>query len=200
MAIMKKIIQTSIFLILSACAGYQEVAETPRYVEPRFTDQSPMVFEVGKVEVISEFTPTFKRPNVEHLLPISIERSARIWAADRLEATGTPADRTLQFIIKNASVFEEEVKAPQLFYKDSLRYKAVLSVDVRVVSADSKTQTALETWREITIPIDSSIDEKERYWNEMVDKLMQEFNNRIEQNIHQYLNMYIQNNSVVFQY
>ncbi len=196
----RKIIVAAMALFLSACAGQQDIAETPRFVEPRFRNEAPIELEVSKIEVVSEFVPTFQRPNVEHLFPVSIEKSARIWVTDRLEATGSPADRVAKVIIKDASVTEEEVKAEQLFYKDNLRYRAMLSVVIQVYSSDGQAQTNLDTWREITIPIDTSVEDKERAWNDMTDKLMEEFDRRMEQNIRRYLNMYIKNENMILEY
>ena len=107
-----------------------------------------------------------------------------------------------EFIIKDASVTETEEKAPQLFYKDNLKYRATLSVVLKISSANgqSQAQTSIEAWRELTMPIDTSIEDKEKYWNEMVYKLFDEFNMRMEQNIHQYLNMYVKNNNNITEY
>ena len=187
---------------LSACASNQDVAETRRYVEPRFDDQTKIELEVNKIDVISEFTPSFTRPNVEHLFPVSIERAARIWARDRLEAVDFASNRVAEFIIKDASVTEVEEKASQLFYKDSLKYRATLAVVLKISSANgqSQAQTSIEAWRELIMPIDTSIEDKEKYWNEMVYKLFKEFNLRMEENIHQYLNMYVKDNQVIREY
>lgn len=196
----KKIFVFACALFLSACAHQHDVAETPKFVEPRFKDALPITLEVGSIEVVSEFVPSFERPNVEHLFPVSIEKSARIWASDRLEVTGKPSDRTAKFIIKDASVVEEKIEAEQLFYKDNLRYKAMLSVVLQITAPDGKSQTNLDTWREITIPVDTSVEDKERAWSNMTNKLMEEFDKRMEQNIRRYLNMYVKNEQVVLEY
>lgn len=189
-------------LLISACAGQTDVAEPRRFTEPRFDNKPKIELQVGKIDVISEFTPSFTRPNVEHLFPISIEKTARIWAHDRLEAVDFSSNRVAEFIIKDASVTETEEKAPQLFYKDNLKYRATLSVVLKINSANgqSQAQTSIEAWRELTMPIDTSIEDKEKYWNEMVYKLFDEFNMRMEQNIHQYLNMYVKNNNDITEY
>jgi hypothetical protein len=188
--------------VLTACSGNREVAEVRRYTEPRFDSQKPIELNVGKINVVSEFTPSFTRPNVEHLFPISIEKTATIWANDRLEAVDYSSDREADFIIKDASVVEEEIKADQLFTKDSLKYRATLSVVLKVRSSkgQSQAQTSIEAWRELTMPIDTSIEDKEKYWNDMVNKLFEEFDTNMTQNIHQYLNMFVKNNSYVQQY
>ena len=199
---LKKICGLLAVVLLSACANNGEVAETRRFTEPRFNNLPPIELNVSKIEIVSEFTPSFTRPNVEHLFPVSIETAARIWAADRLEATDFSSNRIAEFIIKDASVTEEEVKASQLFYKDSLKYRATLSVVLKISSdnGQSSAQTSIEAWRELTMPIDTSIENKEKYWNEMVQKLFEEFNSRMEQNINQYLNMYVKNNNTVYEY
>ncbi len=202
---MKKLNKIWAFLavvLLGACANNSDVAEPRRYVEPRFDDQPKIELLVNKIDVVSEFTPSFTRPNVEHLFPISIEKSARIWAHDRLEAVDFSSNRVAEFIIKDASVTEVEEKASQLFHKDSLKYRATLSVVLKVSSLNgqSQAQTSIEAWRELTMPIDTSIEDKEKYWNEMVYKLFDEFNLRMEQNIHQYLNMYVKDSKNIQEY
>ena len=199
---LSKILCVVAFLFLNACASNNEVAEVSRYSEPRFDNMPPIELNVNKVEIISEFTPSFTRPNVEHLFPVSVEKTARIWATDRLEAVDFASNRVAQFIIKDASVTEEEIKASQLFHKDSLKYRATLYVILKVSSdgGQSSAQTSIEAWRELTMPIDASIEDKEKYWTEMVQKFFEEFNVRMEQNINQYLNMYVKNNNTVYEY
>ncbi len=199
---LNRIFAAAAVAFLSACAGNQDVAETRRYVEPRFDDELKIELAVNKIDIVSEFTPSFTRPNVEHLFPVSIEKAARIWANDRLVAADFDSNRVAEFIIKDASVTEVEEKASQLFYKDNLKYRATLAVVLKISSANgqSQAQTSIEAWRELTMPIDTSIEDKEKYWNEMVYKLLEEFNTQMEENIHQYLNMYVKDSHLIKEY
>lgn len=192
-----------LIFVTPACAGLQDdMAEPRRYEEPRFADQAPIRLKVNKIDVVSEFTPSFKRPNVEHLFPISIEKTARIWARDRLEAVDFGSNKVAQFIIKDASVTEEPVQSIELFTKDRIRYHARLVVTLKITDSqtNSSAETTIEAWRELTIPADTDIDEKERHWNTMVHKLFTEFNRSMESNINQYLNMYVVNNNYIQEY
>ena len=186
---------------LAACASDNE-AVPQKYNEPRFNSDGIVNLKVNKVEVISEFTPSFPRPNVEHLFPVSIEKTAKLWATDRLKAVDFSSDKQATFVIKDASVTEEVVKSDKLFEKDSLKYRAKLSVVLRVNDPYkfSSAETSLEAWRELTIPVDTSIEDKERYWNSMVEKLFEEFNARMQMNINKYLNMYIENSQYIQDY
>lgn len=200
MNIFKMMSICAVFL-LTACMTNKEVAEERRYHEPRFSAEQPIKLKVSEISVVSEFTPAFTKPNVEHLFPVSLEKSAQIWANDRLLAADPLTDRVAEFVIKDASVTEEEVKASQLFHKDSLKYRASLSVVLKISSSNgSSAQTALQAWRELNIPIDTQIDQKEEYWNEMIQKLMNEFNQNMEKNIHEHLNMYVFDNSLIYEY
>ena len=200
MAVFLKRLAVAAVLILSDCASQKEVAEPRRYVEPRFNNEKPIALEVNKINIVSDFSPSFTRPNVEHLFPISLERAARIWATDRLEAADFSVNRTADFIIEDASVTETEEKAQDLFHKDSLKYRATLSTILKITDANGSTaQTSIEAWRELGIPVDTPIDQKEKYWHEMVQKLMTDFNAKMQENIEQYLNMYVKNSTSVFE-
>ena len=168
-------------ILLPACTGMRDdMAETRRYEDLSFTSQPPIKLKVNKIDIVSEFTPSFKRPNVEHLFPISIEKTARIWARDRLEAVDFSSQKVAKFIIKDASVTEEVISSNEMFL--------------------SAAETSIEAWRELTINANTDIDEKERYWNGMVNKLFTEFNRSMETNIDQYLNMYVEGNTYIQEY
>ena len=195
------LIFSSLFLL--SCSSTSDVDAVPlRYSEPRFQDQAPIELNVEKVDIISEFIPSFTRPNVEHLFPVSIEKSAKLWAEDRLKAHGFSSNKVAEFIIKDASVTEEIEKSEELLQKDRLKYRANLSVVLKITDKTnmSAAETSINAWRELKIPVDTKIAEKEKYWNDMVYKLFDEFNRRMEKNINEYLNMYVMNNYSIKEY
>ena len=193
----------TIILAVSACAGIRDdMAEPSRYEMPDFSSEEPIRLKVSKIDVISEFTPTFKRPNVEHLLPISIEKTARSWAEQRLDAVDFSSPKVAKFIIKDASVTEENIKVNDMFKADRIKYHARLVVTINISDPNSLSvaETTIEAWRDLTIPNTTDIEDKEKYWNEMVKKLFEEFNVNMEKNINQYLNMYVVGNDYIQQY
>ncbi|MBR1649346.1 MAG: hypothetical protein IJ689_07110 [Alphaproteobacteria bacterium] len=187
--------------MISACASHQEQAPQ-KFRESHFDKQQRIDLKVGKIEVASEFVPSFTRPNVEHLFPVSIEKTAMNWAHDRLRAVDFSSDKVASFTVKDASVTEEFVKSDKLFEKDGIKYRAKLSVVLKVSDQAkfSSAETSLDAWRELLIPADTPIEEKEVYWKNMVDKLFEEFNSRMQTNINKYLNMYVENSSYIADY
>lgn len=202
---MKNLLKTLCVLafafLVSACSSVNNDEAAPeRYSDLHFDNKKPIELMVKKIDVKSEFTPSFTRPNVEHLFPISIEKTAKTWANERLEAADFSSDRVAEFIIKDASVTEQEEKAEQLLQKDRLKYHANLSVVLKITDNKSSAQTSVEAYRELTMPIDTNIEDKEKYWNEMVIKLFNAFDEHMEINTQKYLNMYIKGNNTITEY
>ncbi len=189
---MKKLIITFMALItITACNTTSNDIQT--YTAPSFATQGPIKLNVSKVDVVSEFIPTFTRPNVEHLFPVSIEKTARAWAEDRLEPTNINSSKEAILTIKNASVVEELIESEKLLHKDQLKYTAKLDIELKIKDQNnlSSAQTEIRAWRELTIPFDTPLAQKEVYWNSMVEKLFSEFNTQMSQNINEYLDQYI---------
>lgn len=204
MNLFKKFLPLVAICLLAGCATLfpqDDGEELPSYNEPSFNEE-PIQLKVNRINIISEFTPTFTRPHVEHLFPVSIEKAAKNWAKDRLKVADYSSHNVADVIIKDASVTEELEKNPEMFNKDRVVYRARLDMIVRVSDTQSlsRAQTEVEAWRELIIPADTDIAEKEKYWNGMVTKLFEEFNKKMTQNIHQYLNLYVINNNYIQSY
>lgn len=196
----KKILPAlALSVLLSGCAAWfpgSENDELPRYHEPRYNSTEPIQLKVSQIKVVSEFTPSFTRPHVEHLFPVSIEKTAKLWAQDRLKAADFSSPRIAEVIIKDAGVTESlEETGNQIFNSDRVRYRATLIMSIKITDPENMSQasTNVDAWRELTIPANTDIAEKEQYWNGMVKKLFDEFNTKMTANIYQYLNMYVIN-------
>jgi len=199
--ILKMIGLGAVALMLNACTTMSNNTAAPeRYSDLHFDNKAPIPLTVKNVVIKSEFTPSFTRPNVEHLFPVSIEKTAKTWAKERLEATDFASDRVAEFIIQDASVTETEEKAEQLLMKDKLKYHADLKVLLRVVEKQTTASTGVEAWRDLTMSIDTGIEDKEQHWNDMVIKLFQAFDENMEKNIYQSLNMYVKDNQTISSY
>ena len=58
-------------------------------------------------------------------------------------------------------------------------------------SSLAQASTEVEAWRSLTIPANTDIAAKEVYWNNMVQKLFDDFNDRMTANIYQHLNAFV---------
>lgn len=199
--ILSKILLALIIISTSACQssgvsdffGFNKADDNRNYVELRFNDYPKYKFNAKKMEIISKFMPTFSYPNVEHLMPVSIEKTAINWANDRLIANTPDSPYKIQFIIYDASVTEKDIMEESIIEPDMIKYTARLDVSIRVTddSDNILAETTSSSWREITAKKNSKIYTKEEVWYEIVQKLSIDFNEKIETGIDNYLGQYI---------
>lgn len=179
----------------SACQtlGFGEDLDNKNYVEIRFDDYPKYKFNAKKIEVVSKFMPTFTHPNIEHLMPVSIEKTAINWANDRLIANTPDSPYKIKFIIYDASVNEKDIIEETIIEADMIKYTARLDVSIRVTDDEDNilAETTSSSWREISAKKNSKIYSKEEIWYEIVQKLSLDFNEKIEAGIDSYLGQYI---------
>jgi len=194
----KKLLPLLAILVLAACSLDPT---TPDSDFTRPIGQEPLSLKVRSIDVVSEFTPTFTRPHIEHLLPISIERNARTWARENLEAADPSSPYTATFVIKDASMTENIEQSSSFLRRDQAVYKATLSVVLRI--ADSTTlslsEASITAWKELSIPANLSIDRREAFWNKMINDMLISFNEAMRKSAQQNLSQYINGSPAVQQ-
>jgi hypothetical protein len=200
--VIKMLCAAAMLFTLNACstAKNNNEAVIERYSDLHFDNKDPIPLMVKTINIKSEFTPSFTRPNVEHMFPVSIEKTAKTWAKERLQATDLSSNRVAEFIIKDASVTETEEKSEQILTKDKLKYHASLKVLLRIIDNKSSAATNVEAWRDLTMSIDTNIEDKEQHWNDMVINLFKSFDTSMEKNIYQSLNMYVKGDQSIATY
>ncbi|MEJ0072464.1 MAG: hypothetical protein WDO24_31495 [Pseudomonadota bacterium] len=90
---------------------------------------------MSRIEVVREYAPPLRAPNVDHEFPVPPMRMAEQWAQDRLTAAGGPGE--LRYVIKRASVVETSLPRTTgirgAFTNDQTqRYDAVVEVEIEV--------------------------------------------------------------------
>jgi hypothetical protein len=175
-------------VMLSACQGHYQ---PPPPMELGFTRYQPIYLNVGVIENVDEYKSPMTLPNVEHTLPYSPTEAMHIWVQDRLRAVGV--NKTLQVIIKDASVVETDLPKPggvQGFFTDSQdkRYDAKLEVELRIYGDDalSEANIHVSASRTTTIGEHASVAEREAVFRKLIFTLMDAMNAELEKNIYQY--------------
>lgn len=182
------------FTTLSAC---QTSAPLQNFAPPSFVKMTPIDMDVTNIEVIDEYEPPLARPHVEQFFATTPTQAMHIWAHDRLHATGR--ERTLQVVIKDASVVETQLPRTQglqgVFTNDQAqRYDARLEVELRIYGTSGALAeasiTAVAT-RSQTVAENASVAERERIFNTLLAELMNAMNATLEKNIYEYFGNYI---------
>jgi len=173
-------------LALAACAQQQQVG--PRFPEITFQQFGKFDFAVGRIEIVREYTPPMRPPNVDHLFPEPPIQMAEQWARDRLVAAGGPGE--LRYVIKRASVIETELPRTTgirgAFTKDQAqRYDAVVEVEIEVRNERGYRDgiVTARAERRQSVAEDISVADRERTWFQMTEALGRDLNSELERNI-----------------
>ena len=110
----------ALVILLLALTACESPLPQVSYPELRLNHLPAIKLDVARIEIIEQYSPPLKAPNVEHLLPLAPATAIRNWARDRLHAVG--ASGTARFII-----IEAEVTAVALTKKKGL--KAAFTLD-----------------------------------------------------------------------
>ncbi len=181
---------------LIALAACQSAPPAPQYPEPTWRHLPQYGLAVRQVEVVTQYKPPLKAPNVEHLFPHPPAKAVTRWSNDRLSARGGTS--TARVIISNASVVEHALKKDSsvsgvFTNEQSEKYDGRLEVTVEIRSdrgfREAFVHAAAKRTR--TVPEDVSVNEREKVWYEMTEAMMKDINAQLEQAIPQYFQRWL---------
>ena len=193
---MKKLSALFTCLLLVACAD-APIIPPERVEAPRFTQLAPIGFKATELRIASEFEPSFRAPNVEHLFQVSPAEAVAIWAQDRLRVNGEGG--LLEVIIQDASVTETSLETKKgiggWFTKEpSEQYDARILVLMKLYDGVQRLPAAEA---EVKVELSRSIQEgadvyaRELLFNTMLVELTQALNAQMEKEIQAYFSPYL---------
>ncbi|HLF58272.1 MAG TPA: hypothetical protein VI732_01445 [Alphaproteobacteria bacterium] len=166
------------------------------FAEITWSHLPPFKFNVSRVDVVTAYKPTFQEPFVEHLFPVPPEKVVRRWIADRVMPGGPSG--WAKVIINDASVKETELHHPHdlkshFTVEQGERYEASIDVTIELYTPKGVREgfanaRAVHTQ---TVPENATLNERERFWYDLTDSVMQDFNAEMERNIHAYLERFL---------
>jgi hypothetical protein len=172
--------------MLAAC---ESAPPRPTYPDIHFTSAPAIRLAVGGVDIRSEFKPSFRSPNVEHLFPVPPARAAENWAHDRLQAAGGGAQRA-RFTIQDASVTETELPKKTgltaTFTKEPAeQYDATLACTLEIVDDHGVPvrSVAVKVTRSHTVLEGITPNERDQAWYDMTKTLMADFDQQMSAEI-----------------
>ncbi len=176
-------------LLTVACETPVATRELP---DLTFVHLHPLKLDVAAIEIVNQFKSPMTPPNIEHRLPNPPAAALVQWVKDRLKAVGN--SDTLKVFIEDASATEIPLnrdkslkghltKQQSHAYNTSLRATFLLTSSHGIGLASAKATAKRST----TIREDLSINDRERVWFNLVDRLMADFNQQIEVSLRQHL-------------
>lgn len=180
-------------MIVAACA--QPLPPAPK-LELTFSHLDPIGLDVGSIEIVENYVPPLRSPNIEHLMPVPPAQAARRWAEDRLRARGT--ERRAQFVIDTAEVVEAKLPVERglrgaVTVDQSERYDATIGVTLEVRD-DRGFRLAFATAKAVrseTVSENLTLRERDLLLFKLVENLMADLNRELEQQVQTHLGSYI---------
>jgi hypothetical protein len=184
-------------IMLGVLAGCASPAPRPSFPDIRFTTEPPLRIDAASIELVKDFRPSFKPPQVEHLFPIPPELAIENWVHDRLQATGT-SRRVIVHII-DAGVREVVLpKTPGLrgaFTTDQAeRYDGTVEVRIDLVDErgfPERTVTAKAT-RSQSVAEGITANQRDQAWYDMTRGMMSSLDRELERQIRANFTFYVQ--------
>ena len=180
-------------LVVAACSSTVTREPIPALT---YGHLPPIEVLVARIEVIDEYQSPLREPNVEHTFPTPPAAAFRRWVEDRLRGVGQ--NNTLRVTIIDASALRvplprtEGVEA--LFTTDQVeRIDATVEVLLEIVDNGGLTAASISarTQRSRSMPEGLSLDERDKFYQELSEALVNDLNATIEQNMRQNLAGYL---------
>lgn len=182
-------------LALTACESKPVVQKLP---ELSFADKRPFQLNVGQLEIVPEYVPTGRKPNIEHLMALSPEGATVRWAQDRLRPMGRSG--FARVLIKDAKVVEVPLKVDTGFtgmFKDQQAERYDGSLDVAIQILDERhfpvADVIARATRSQTVAEGATLNERDRVLYELSEGLIRDIDNQMESLVRTYLSRWVMN-------
>lgn len=184
-------------LAFLAVAGCQMSPQKPTFPALTYAYKGPIVFNVGKVDVISRFISPMKAPDVEYQAPVPPAEAMMQWGRDRLKAAGGPG--LVRLTVTDGRIVD--VPLPMkggvegFFTKQqSDRYDATLAAEIAVYDDQGNQLGFVRTQaqRSRTVEDGTSPAERDTILFDLTDSLMKEMDTSLEQAIRSHLSRFVE--------
>jgi hypothetical protein len=168
----------------------------PGFPQITFTHLPPIRLDVAQIQVVEQYAPPLREPNVEHTMPVSPAAVMHRWAADRLRPVGPSGVATL--VIKEASVVAQPLKTTEglrgmVTTDQEVRYIGNLVVELDVNSAGGLGTgfASAAATRTVTAPEDITLNRRDKILYELTEALARDLNATLEANIRAHLGPFL---------
>jgi hypothetical protein len=178
--------------LLAACAMDDP---SNRFAQLTYQHRPDINLDVGEIQIETAYVTPGQPPNVDHRFPVQPKDAAVRWAQDRLVARG---DRlTFRYIVREASAVETPLPVSggvtgMLTTDQSERYELHIVVEMQVLDGRQIQGNAkAEARRSLTVPEDSTLNEREEVWYRLTEQTMRDLDMQLEQTIREAFFPYI---------
>ena len=179
------------FILTIAC---ETQVQSEKFPSVTFVHLAPIKLNVSQIDVVVQYRPPLRAPNVEHFFPTQPTAAIKRWAKDRLRAVG--ASGKAQLVILNASAIEKQLLTKKnlvstFINQQNKRYDATVHVRLDISNVQGQGTTEAHTTRFTTVRENITINKRNRIWFDLTETLLQEFNTVMEEKIRKHLSVWL---------
>lgn len=182
----------AMILLLAGCQAPQR----PAYPELTYGHLPQIRLNVAAIDVVEDYQPPLRAPNVEHLAPVPPGAAMARWGRERLQAIGTSGRARL--LIQRASIVEVPLPLTSgvrgaLTTEQAELYDGVLDATVEIFDAQGRSvaYARANAERRRTLAEGATLNQREQLWFEMTEGLLRDINGSLESSITRHLNEYL---------
>lgn len=187
----------SLAVLALAAAGCQMPPQKPTFPALTYAYEGPIVFNVGRVDVVSTFVSPMKPPDVEYQAPVPPVQAMMQWGHDRLKAAGGPG--VVKLTVTDGRIVDVPLPMKSgiegFFTKQqSDRYDATLAAEIAVYDDQGNQLGFVRTQaqRSRTVEEGTPPAERDKILFDLTDSLMKEMDKSLDQAIRSHLSRFVE--------
>lgn len=192
---MKKLIALALTAFALAACQEAPVSSSPASIH--FGNKPPLRLNVASINIVENYRPPMKLPNVDHTLATPPIMALKQWAGQRFVAGG--GQGSLEIAVEDASVIETPLQKKDGitgFFTDDqeARYDAHIKITLRVydgVNTISVAEASAEAARWRTINEKATVAQRDAMFHAMLQDMMLQLDSESEARIRQYFGRFI---------
>jgi hypothetical protein len=157
-----------------------------------YAHKGTIVFNVGKVDVVSTYVSPMKAPNVEHQAPVTPEQAMMQWGHDRLQAGG--GNGTVRLTVTEAKIVDVPLPIEggirgSLTRQQSDKFVETIAADIEVFDSNGTRRGSVHssTERSRTVPEGTPPAERDKVLFELTEASMNDMDANLEQAVRAHL-------------
>lgn len=169
-----------IFLFLAGCSA------TPlhQFFVSDYSGEPKIHLAVSDVIVQSNAPRFDKLPHIEYKMPISPEQALTKWANNRFNPVSMSSPITFKIVITEASMTQMDKPTTHWYTYDNVSYRLKYSITLLFMKNGAVVQEQkINGWEQSDIPQKSTLSDKEKTWEKMLNAMVEKVNDKVERDI-----------------
>lgn len=149
-----------------------------------YADVPPIHLTVSEVKIESTVARYDRMPHIEYKMPLRPEEVLQTWATNRFNAVSMSSPVIAKIVIKEASMTEQDKPTDSWYTLDNISYRLTYEVSLQFEKEGKVIyEQNVNGWERAAIPQKSSLADKEKTWEKMMNNMVHKVNDKIEDDI-----------------